>query len=97
MIHKEEIIKIAKMTRLTIKEHELDSITADINGVMSYIEMLNNINSDDVDYSNLNHHQKRNVMRDDVVNQQHNTREILANGPEVENNLFVVPPMIERE
>lgn len=89
-ITKEEILKIAEMTRVSIQEHEMDSILAQFNSVLTYAERVVEI-AKEVD---IQREKNINCMRPDIVIPTDSTK-ILAQAPQSEDNYFVVPKFVE--
>ncbi|MBI2345179.1 Asp-tRNA(Asn)/Glu-tRNA(Gln) amidotransferase subunit GatC [Candidatus Dependentiae bacterium] len=91
-VTREEILKIAEMTRVSIEEHEMDSIIAQFNSVLNYAECVVEI-AQQVDMAT----QKNiNCMRNDQVIPT-DSKEILAQAPQSEDNYFVVPKFIDNK
>lgn len=91
-ISKEEIKKLAAMTKLYISEDELDGMQQRLSDVLAYAERVQHI-AKDIEISsgkNINHD------REDVV-KQGLVSDILAQAPQQEDNYFVVPKIIEGE
>jgi len=89
-VTKEEVKKIAEMTRVSFEEHEFDSIVAQFNDVISYAERVVQIaaQAEVVSVKNVN------CDRQDMVIPTSNT-EILAQAPQSEDNYFVVPKFVD--
>lgn len=91
-ITKEEIKKIAELTRVSIEEHELDGILEQFNSVLTYAERVTQI-AKSIDVQRV---KNINCTRADVVNPT-DSREILAQAPQQEDNYFVVPKFVDSE
>jgi aspartyl-tRNA(Asn)/glutamyl-tRNA(Gln) amidotransferase subunit C len=91
-VTKEEIKKIAEMTRVSIEDHELDSILAQFNDVLTYAERVVEI-AKSVDIQGA---KNINSMRQDVVIPT-DSRAILAQAPQQEDNYFVVPKFVDND
>jgi len=91
-VTKEEILKIAEMTRVSIQEHELDSILAQFNAVLSYAERVVEIakQTEILNQKNINCTRVDQVISTD-------SQDILAQAPQSEDNYFVVPKIIENK
>lgn len=89
-VTKEEIKKIAEMTRVSFEEHEFDSIVEQFNDVISYAERVVQIaqQAEVVSVKNIN------CDRPDLVIPT-NTTEILAQAPQSEDDYFVVPKFVD--
>lgn len=91
-VTKEEILKIAEMTRVSIEEHEIDSILAQFNAVLNYAERVVEIAKDVETKRDKN----INCVRQDVVIPT-DSQPILAQAPQSEDNYFVVPQFIDNK
>jgi len=91
-VTKEEIKKIAEMTRVSIEEHEMDSIIAQFNDVLTYAERVVEI-AKSVDIQRT---KNINCLRQDIVIPT-DSREILAQAPQQEDNYFVVPKFVDND
>ncbi|MBP9765548.1 aspartyl/glutamyl-tRNA amidotransferase subunit C [Candidatus Babeliales bacterium] len=89
-ITKEEILKIAQMTKVSFDEHEFDSIVQQFNDVLGYAERVVEIakQAEAQRYKNIN------CDRVDTV-VPFATEEILAQAPQSEDNYFVVPKFVD--
>lgn len=91
-ISKEDVRKLAAMTKLYISENDLEEMQQRLNGVLAYAERVQYI-AKDVEVSsekNVNHD------REDIAIQGA-VSDILAQAPQHEDNYFVVPKIIEAE
>jgi aspartyl/glutamyl-tRNA(Asn/Gln) amidotransferase C subunit len=91
-VTKEEIKKIAAMTRVSIEDHELDGILAQFNSVLTYAERVVEIAKS----VETKREKNINCTRPDVVITT-DSREILAQAPQQEDNYFVVPKFVDND
>jgi aspartyl-tRNA(Asn)/glutamyl-tRNA(Gln) amidotransferase subunit C len=89
------INNLAKLSHLSFNEEERKEIKADLQEMISFIEKLNEVNTDGVEpllhmSSNLN------VLRDDVVEGSVTREEALKNAPETDGTFFKVPKVIKK-
>ena len=93
-ISQEEVKHIAYLSRLDLKEDEVDHYTGHISQLLDYVETLKGVNVDHVEP--MSHAiPTLNVMRDDVVGQSLSVEDALANAPEKEGPYFKVPRVTE--
>lgn len=93
-ITKETIEHVANLARLNLNDEEKKKLTAEMAGIISYVDKLNELDTSDISptaYAN----QKRNVFRDDDVEKSYDREKILANAPSTENGCFKVPKVVE--
>ncbi|MFQ3549716.1 MAG: Asp-tRNA(Asn)/Glu-tRNA(Gln) amidotransferase subunit GatC [Armatimonadota bacterium] len=91
---KEQVESVAKLSRLQLGEEELDKLSGHINNLLGYFEKLQEIDTDNVEPTS---HviPVSNVMRKDEVKPSLTPEEVIANGPQVAANCFVVPKIVE--
>ncbi len=93
-ISHEEIRDIAHEARLDPKEEEIEKLSLQLGRVLSYLEKINEIRTDDV--SPITHVlELQNVMREDEIKPSLNLEEVLSNAPSVEGDYFRAPKVIE--
>ena len=88
-ITREEVFKIAEISKLKIWEEEVDQIIKHLESVLSYAERVQEIVADQDEPSNKN----INVMREDVIINTDN-EPILKQAPESDDSYFVVPKIL---
>jgi len=90
-ISKEEVLRIAKISRITLYDNEIEELTKQLNDVLSYAECVKKVAEELVDQpSNKN----VNFFREDVVTKC-DSEEILKRAPEREGTYFVVPKILD--
>jgi len=89
-LSKEEIIKLAAISRLDIHDDEIPGVLRQLGAVLNYAERLQEIKGDAPETS----HKNVNVFRADVV-QKTDSELILSASSGREENLFVVPSILE--
>lgn len=90
MISKEEVLKIAKLSKLSFSEEELDTFSHQIGDILTYVEQLNELDTEGVPQT-ARVIPSKNVLREDIVKNTLPTEEALKNAPAQENNMFRVP------
>jgi len=92
-ITKEEVIKIAQISRIAIKPEEVESLTQQLQDVLSYAQVVKDVANQLLDQpSNRN----INFLRDDVVTKT-DSEIVLSRAPEREENYFVVPKILDNK
>lgn len=90
-ISKEEVLKIAKISRITLLDHEVEDLIKQLSDVLSYAECVKKVAGEMEDRpSNKN----VNFFREDVVSKC-DSEEILSRAPEREGAYFVVPKILD--
>lgn len=90
MITHEDVKKVARASRLSIPEVELEKTRQSIQEVINYVELLNKSStSHEAVYM-----RPINITRPDTVN-QFSTKDILNQAADVSHDLIVVPSIIK--
>ncbi len=89
-ITKDEVLKIARLSHLTIHESEIIPLIKQLEEVLSYAERVREVATDIEEPSPKN----VNVFREDVVVKT-DPEPILAQAPERAGDYFVVPMILE--
>jgi len=93
-IDKDKIKHISKLARISVEEKEIDSLSKDLSSIFSFIEQLNELNTDKVEpLSSILNEPLR--TRRDEINDGKIREKILKNSPEKNEEFFVVPKVIE--
>ncbi len=92
IISREEVLKLARISNLSIHEEEIEGIIKQIEDVLSYAARVQEIkeNIHITDMKNIN------VAREDVIIPT-NPEPLLALAPEQESHYFVVPAILENK
>ncbi|MDP3260391.1 MAG: Asp-tRNA(Asn)/Glu-tRNA(Gln) amidotransferase subunit GatC [Thermodesulfovibrionales bacterium] len=85
---------ISKLARLSVSEKEREAFGAQLQGILSYMEKLNELDTKDVEPTS---HvvSLSNVMRDDVQRASISREDALANAPDHTDKFYRVPRIIE--
>lgn len=96
-IKKEDVINIAKLAYLNVKESEIDALTEDMKKVIDFAGKLSEYNLDGIDESEFVESGDFSfALRDDIVKESECTRdEILSNAPCQKACCFSVPKVVE--
>jgi len=90
-ITKEEILKIAKISKIEIREDEIEGLMQQLQEVLNYAECVKKVAGELMDQpSNKN----VNFFREDVVVKT-DSEKILKQSPEREGDYFVVPKILD--
>lgn len=94
MIDKKEVLKISKLSRLSIEDEKIDSFIKNFSEIIDYINLLDN--ADDTKISNEDEMEEYSV-RDDSKIEKLSVDEVVKNSGKVENNFFAVTKVIDDE
>lgn len=93
-ISREEVQRVALLARLALSAEEETELVEHFDNVLSYMEKLNELNTDDV--RPLAHAVEVSApLREDQVTNQDHTEALLQNAPERQADFFKVPKIIE--
>jgi len=93
-IDKNTTLKIAKLSRIKIKDDEIDELSTQLSAIVSWVEQLNEVNTDNIEpLSNVS--MTKLPLRKDIENIKDNSKEVLLNAPDKLENYFVVPKVVE--
>ncbi|MFR5875418.1 MAG: Asp-tRNA(Asn)/Glu-tRNA(Gln) amidotransferase subunit GatC [Eubacterium sp.] len=90
-----DLIKyLESLARITLTEDEEKKVGTELQDILTYIDMLNELDTDGVEA--MSHcFPITNVMREDEVAPSMTPDEITANAPEAQDGCFVVPKTVD--
>ncbi|MBW0152674.1 Asp-tRNA(Asn)/Glu-tRNA(Gln) amidotransferase subunit GatC [Phenylobacterium sp.] len=86
--------KVAKLARIAEPEERIEPLARELNGILTWIEMLNEVDTDGIEPMTSVVHQGL-PMREDVVTEGGDPAKVLANAPKSAKDFFVVPKVVE--
>ena len=93
-IDKNTTLKIAKLTRLKLKDKEIPELSSQLSSILDWVEQLNEVNTDNIEpLSNVSIAEL--PLRKDKETKVDKSKEILSNAPDKLENYFVVPKVVE--
>ena len=84
----------ARLARIKITDTEAKSLDKELNGILAWIEQLNEVNVEGVEAMTTPVEMSL-PMREDVVSDGGIRDQVLANAPKSEDGFFVVPKVVE--
>ena len=94
MISREEVLKIASLSKLNLTEEEITKYQTDLNSILDYTKVL-----DEIDISNINPSattsDETNVFRKDEVKESLTRQEVLSNAKDKDYGCFFVKKVVE--
>ena len=93
-VSKEELLHIAKLANLNIKEEELDKYLSNLQDILNFANIVNNANTDGLEET-IGENDKVNVFRKDEVKVFEDNKALLMNAKEQERNMFKIPKVIQ--
>ncbi len=88
MVTKEEIMKIAILSKLFVADDEIDKLTEDMGEIISFADTINNAADEGSEFDNINN--LSNVLREDEVVPSLEREKILQNAKDSDNGCFLV-------
>ena len=89
-----DVRKVATLGRLKLSEAELADFASKLGQILGYVELLNEINTDDVEPM-VHAVELSNVFRTDAVVPSLTREAALANAPKTDGRYFLVPQILE--
>lgn len=87
-VTKEEILKIANLSKLWVSEEELESLTHDMGEIIEFANTINSVSDSSEEFNNINN--LSNVFRSDEVIPSYPREKILQNVNGGEDGYFPV-------
>lgn len=96
MIDRDTVIKVAQLSKLQLKEEEIELFSKQLSQILEFIEKLEELDTENIlPFYELN--QQEAPMRDDIPEKGLSNEEALSNAPQAENGFFVVPRVVSAE
>ena len=93
-VSKEELLHIAKLANLNLKDEELDNYLANLQDILNFANIVNNAPVN-VLGETIAANNNCNVFRKDEVVDFEDKEALLSNAPEQERNMFKIPKVIQ--
>ena len=92
-VSREEILHIAKLANLEIKEDEIEKYATNLEDILNFAEIVNNAPVDGLNVT-IGANEKKNVFRKDEIKIFEDNEALLQNAPSKEQNMFKLPKVI---
>jgi len=93
-LDKATVARIATLARIRVGEDELEPLAAELSGILTWIEQLMAVGTDNVPPMT-SVAEMTLPMREDVVNDGGNRDGVLGNAPRAARGFFAVPKVVE--
>lgn len=93
-IDKDTVKRVARLARLSVTEDEAENLKGELNSILDWVEMLNEVDVENVDPMTAVVTQEM-KKRDDVISDGGYADRVVSNAPQHEDNYFMVPKVIE--
>lgn len=92
-LSRKEVEKVSLLARLRLSEDELTTMTEKMSQIVSYVELLGEVNTDDVEPM-AHAVEQHNIFADDIVHESLPRDAALANAPKRDEECFRVPAVL---
>lgn len=93
-VSKEEILHIAKLSDLNLKEEEVEKYKKDLQEILNFANVVNNAKVEGLGET-IGINENYNVFRKDEIIEPLNREELLQNAPEQQAGMFKIPKVIQ--
>ena len=94
-IDEKTVRKVARLARLALPEARVAPMVAELNGILAWIEQLNEVDVEGVAPMTSAVEGLSLPMREDLVTAGADAARVLKNAPKSEDGFFVVPKVVE--
>tara|TARA_B100000965_G_scaffold388898_1_gene393953 strand:+ start:371 stop:682 length:312 start_codon:yes stop_codon:yes gene_type:complete len=95
-VSQKEVEKIASLSRLSLSKEELASHTKDMNNILDYMDLLNEVDTENIDEL-VNVHDMKNTLRDDTFEASLPKESVINNSPKSSKDYIEVPLVVKKE
>tara|TARA_B100001250_G_scaffold399168_1_gene408287 strand:- start:464 stop:775 length:312 start_codon:yes stop_codon:yes gene_type:complete len=95
-VSKKEVEKIASLSQLSLSKEELNHHTEDMNNILDYMDLLNDIDTENVDEL-VNVHDMNSSLREDIFEDSLPKKFVVDNSPESSKDHIKVPLVVKKE
>jgi len=92
-VTKEDIKKASRLARVKIEDSQIDGAVKKINGIIDWVEQLNEVDTDNVDILTNVHGENLRLQKDEV-NDGNIADDVLANAKHAKYGYFSVPKVL---
>lgn len=92
-VSREEILHIANLAQLELKEEEIDTYILHLQDILNFANIVNNAPVEGLDIT-IGANEAKNVFRKDEIKVFEDRDALLQNAPEKEQNMFKIPKVI---
>ena len=95
-VDKDDVIKIANLSKISLKDDEIEKFLEDLNQIISWVDQLTEVNTEKVlpTFSSFDS-DKGMKRREDNVNDGDYRDKITMNAPNADEGFFLVPKVID--
>ena len=93
-IDKNQVKKVAKLSRISLDDKKIDSLSKDLDSILTFVEKLNELDTKEIKTLK-SIADKTLEARNDIIDDGKIKNDILKNSPENNEDFFIVPKVIE--
>jgi aspartyl-tRNA(Asn)/glutamyl-tRNA(Gln) amidotransferase subunit C len=93
-IDKNQVKKVAKLSRISLDDSKLESLSKDLASILNFVEQLNELDTKKTEPLN-SIVDKTLEPRTDKINDGEIKNDILKNSPDKNEDFFIVPKVVE--
>ena len=93
-IDKNQVKKVAKLSRISLDDRKLESLSKDLDAILNFVEQLNKLDTNKTEPLT-SIVDKTLELRNDKINDGKIQDEILKNSPDKNEEFFIVPKVVE--
>ena len=94
IVTKKDVEYVAQLSKLNFEEKEMEKLTGQLNGILEYVNQLNEIDTEGVAMT-AHAVPMHNVFREDIAIESMDIEKVLQNAPDRYRNCFKVPKIVE--
>lgn len=95
-VSQKEVEKIAALSRLSLSKEELVKHTEDMNNILDYMDLLNEVDTENVDEL-VNVHDMKSPLREDTFEKSLSKDSVIENSPKSSEGYIEVPLVVKKE
>ena len=92
-VSKDELLHIAKLADLNLKDEEIDNYLANLQDILNFAQIVNSAPTEGLEET-IGANENCNVFRKDEVNVFENHEGLMQNAPEKERDMFKIPKVL---
>jgi aspartyl-tRNA(Asn)/glutamyl-tRNA(Gln) amidotransferase subunit C len=94
-LSKEEVKHIAMLSRLELKEEEVEKFQTQLSGILDFVEKLSELDTEGID-PKFQIIPPQNILREDVSGVSLSREKTFMNAPETDEEYFIVPKVVKK-
>lgn len=92
-VSREELLHIANLASLTLKEEEIDNYLLNLQDILNFANIVSNVEVENLPET-VGANDKYNVFRKDEIRVFEDNKALFSNAPEAERNMFKIPKVL---